>query len=207
MCPYKTEHNSFKIYEVFSLPVQCSNLSAEYKFNYKYIRMTYDQTKTVAITDLQYRTFQHPNRQFCRINAPFQPLANLPSCVTALYDKKDQVVKEQCSLVISHIPCTFVPIAVTSNLWIIPSNSQTLGLSMTTICPDKATSTVHLQQPFYILRLSPACSTTSRCFHMAPHYEDHSMVMNVSLDIANINAINISTLDFRTPPTEVCKYP
>ena len=34
-------------------------------------------------------------------------------------------------------------------------------------------------------------------FPPAPHYEDHSVVMNVSLDTANINAINISTLDFR----------
>ena len=68
---------------------------------------------------------------------------------------------------------------------------------MTVICPHKATSTVHLQQPFHTLRLSPACIATSNYFHMPPHYEDHSMVMNVSLDNANINAINMSTLDFR----------
>ena len=34
-------------------------------------------------------------------------------------------------------------------------------------------------------------------FTCPPHHEDHSMVMNVSLDTANNNAINISTLDFR----------
>ena len=68
---------------------------------------------------------------------------------------------------------------------------------MTVICPDKATSTEPLQQPFHILRLSPACHATSRYFHLPPHYEDHSMVINISLDTANINAINISTLDFR----------
>ena len=34
--------------------------------------------------------------------------------------------------------------------------------------------------------------------HMLPlHYEDHTIMMNVSLDTTNINAINISTLDFR----------
>ena len=57
---------------------------------------------------------------------------------------------------------------------------------MTIICPDKATCTVPLQQPFHILRLSPACSATSNYFHLPLHYEDHSMVMNVSLDTANI---------------------
>ena len=34
-------------------------------------------------------------------------------------------------------------------------------------------------------------------FHLPLHYKDHSTVMNTSLDTANINAINISTLDFR----------
>ena len=77
------------------------------------------------------------------------------------------------------------------------SNSETLGSTITIICPDKATSTVPLQQPFHILRLFPACSGTSRYFHLPLHYEDHTIVMNVSLDTANINAVNISSLDFR----------
>ena len=64
-------------------------------------------------------------------------------------------------------------------------------------CPDKATSKVPPQQPFYILRLSPACSATSRYFHLPPQYEDHTVMMNASLDTTNINAFNISTLDFR----------
>ena len=75
-----------------------------------------------------------------------------------------------------------------------PSNTRT---TMAIICPDKATSTVPLQQPFHILRLSPACSATSRYFHLTPHYEDHSMVMNVSLYTAYMNAIYISSLDCR----------
>ena len=136
-----------QIYEIFSLPVPHSNLSALYKVNYKYIGITYDETKAVAITNLQYRACQHANGQFCRINAPFQPLTNLPSSVTTLYAKNNWAIREQCSLVICHIPCTYVPIAVTLNLWIIPSNCQTQRSTMTIICPDKATSTVPLQQP------------------------------------------------------------
>ena len=160
MCTYKNRAQQLQMYEVFSLPVLHSNLSAEYRVNYKYIGMTLDETKAAAISDLQYRACQCANGQFCRINAPFQPLANPPSCVTALYAKNDKAVKEQCSLVISHMPCTYVPIAVASNLWIIPPNPQTLGLTMTIICPDKAP--IPLQQPFHILRLSPDCSATSR---------------------------------------------
>ena len=60
-----------QIYEVFSLQVPHSSLSAEYKSNYKYIGVTYNETKVVAITDLPYRACQHANGQFCRINTPF----------------------------------------------------------------------------------------------------------------------------------------
>ena len=123
--PIQNRAQQLQIYEVFSLPVPHRNLSTEYKVNYKYIGVTYDETKAVATTDLQYRACQHANGQFCRTNAPFQPHTNSPSCVTALYAKNYQAIKEQCSLVISHMPHTYVPISVTSNLWIIPSNPQT----------------------------------------------------------------------------------
>ena len=95
--PIQNRVQQLQIYEVFSLPVQHSNLSAEYKVNYKYIGVTYDETKAVAISDLQYRACQHAKGQFCRVNAPFQHLSNLSSLVTALYAKNGQAIKEQCS--------------------------------------------------------------------------------------------------------------
>ena len=90
--PIQNRAQQLKIYEVVSLPVPHSNLSAEYKVNYKYIALMYDETKAVAISDLQYRACQYANGQFCMINAPFQPfqpLTNPPSCVTALHAKND----------------------------------------------------------------------------------------------------------------------
>ena len=66
------------------------------------------------------------------------------------------------------------------------------------ICPDKVTSIIPLQQPFHILRLSPACNVISIYFHLPPSYEDHTIMMDVSLDTTTINAINISTLDITT---------
>ena len=50
MCQYKTAQD-LQIYEVFSLPVPHSNLSALYKINHKYIGVTYDETKAVTIMD------------------------------------------------------------------------------------------------------------------------------------------------------------
>ena len=129
MCLYRTEHNSSK-------------------------DMKYNERKVVAILGQQYIACQHANGQFCRINAPFQPLMNPPWCIIDLHAQNDQAVREQCSLSMSHVPHTFLPVAVTSNLWIIPSNSMTLGSTIAIICPNKATSTIPLQQSLHILRLS-----------------------------------------------------
>ena len=76
--PIQTEHNSLK-YMKFSVLRLIINI----------LGVTYDETKAVATTNLQYRACQNANGQFCRINAPFQPLANPPSCVTALYAKNN----------------------------------------------------------------------------------------------------------------------
>ena len=57
--PIQNRAQQLQIYEDFSLPVPHSNLSAEYNVNYKCIGITYDETKAVAITDLQYRACQH----------------------------------------------------------------------------------------------------------------------------------------------------
>ena len=110
-------------------------MSAEYKVDYKYIGVTYDETKAVSITDLQYRACQHADGQFCRINVPFQPLTNPTSCVTTLYAKNYQAIKEQHSSVICHMPHTYVPIAVTSNLWIIPSKPPDPRINNDNILP------------------------------------------------------------------------
>ena len=91
--PIQNRAQQLQIYETFSLPVPHSYLSAEYKVNYKYIGVMYDETKAVAISDLQCRACQHANRHFWKINPPFQPLVNLSSCVTAIYAKNDQEVK------------------------------------------------------------------------------------------------------------------
>ena len=41
----------------------------------------------VEISPYRFSICQEANEQFCNIITPFQPLANLPSCITALYTK------------------------------------------------------------------------------------------------------------------------
>ena len=59
--PIQNRAQQLQIYEVFNLPVPHSNLSAQYKIIHRYIGVTYDETKAVAIMDQQYIACQHAN--------------------------------------------------------------------------------------------------------------------------------------------------
>ena len=85
--PIQDHTQQFEIYEVFNLAIPHRNFSAHYNINSKYLGITYDETKAVEITEQQFSTCQKANGQFCTINSPLQPLANLPSCITAIYTK------------------------------------------------------------------------------------------------------------------------
>ena len=67
-----------KIHQVFNLVILHGNLSACYDIETKYFGLTCDKTKAVEMLEQQFVTCQQANRQFCSINAPFQPLANPP---------------------------------------------------------------------------------------------------------------------------------
>ena len=47
----------------------------------------------VEIPQHQFSICQKANGQFCNINAPLQPIANPPSCITVLYAKMQPVLQ------------------------------------------------------------------------------------------------------------------
>ena len=105
-----------QIYEIFNVPVPHSDVLAQYKINNKYIVVAYYETQAVMITGQRYSTCLHANGQFCKIDAPFQALTYLPSCLAALYSKTDQEIGVQFSLSIFHTPYSFPPTVIMSNL-------------------------------------------------------------------------------------------
>ena len=84
-CTMKDHTQQLEIYEVFNLVIPHGNFSACYNINSKYSDITYDETNAVEISKDQFSTCQKANRQFCRLNTHLQPLANLPTCIAALY--------------------------------------------------------------------------------------------------------------------------
>ena len=118
------------------------NVLAQYKIDNKYIGIIYDKTQAVMITEQQYSMCLHVNGQFCKIDAPFQFLTGLSSCIMALYTKNNHEIGVQCSLTIFYPPTAFSPIVIRSNLWIFILTPSVQGSAITMICPDKVTSSL-----------------------------------------------------------------
>ena len=53
-----------------------------------------------------------------------------------------------------------------------------------------------LQKPIHVLQLPPACSAMSPNFHLPPRYEHQSLAVNISLDVADLNMVNILLFNF-----------
>ena len=85
--PIQDWSQQLAIYKNFTLDILHGNFTAHYDINTEYLRTTQDETMAVEISPQQFRICQEANGQFFTIPTLFLPLANPPSCITALYVK------------------------------------------------------------------------------------------------------------------------
>ena len=83
--PIQDHDQQMEIYEVFNLDIPHANFSACYVIQNKYLGIMLVETSTVEISADQFKTCQKADRQFFILNMPLLPLANPPTCVSALY--------------------------------------------------------------------------------------------------------------------------
>ena len=126
----------------------------------------------------------------------FQPLANLPSCITALYSKNSASIATRCSLQVRKVHTINIPTSIAPNVWLITSLQSRVTTGITLVCPEGPTKLITLWKPIHILWLPPPCSATLPYLYLPSHYEPATATLNISLEIANLNMINISALDF-----------
>ena len=84
--PIQDQSQQLSIYKIFTLDIPHGNLTAHYDVNTQYLGITQDETMALEILP-QFKICQEANGKFCTIPTPFQPFANPPSCITALYSK------------------------------------------------------------------------------------------------------------------------
>ena len=173
--PYRIMHSNF------NLVIPHGNFSACYSIDIKYLGITYDEIKVVEISEQQFSPCQKANGQFCSMNTPLQPLANPPSCITAIYTKNKVGIEKRCSLQIRNTDSAAIPTPIAPNMSILTSAPTTKSTEITIICLEEAPRFLKTQTPIHLLYLPPACSTTSQHFHLPPHYETHELTINISL--------------------------
>ena len=190
------DQSKLSIYKIFTLDIPHGNFTACYDINTQYIRITQDETMAVEISPQQFRICQEVNGQFCNISTPFQPLKNPPSCITALYTKNTASISNRCSLQIGKSLDVSMPSQLAPNVWILTTAPSAVTITITLICQGETTKFIKVKKPIHVLQLPTAFSATSPNFHLPPHHETTSLEVNISLDMANLHMINISSLDF-----------
>ena len=108
-----------EVYEVFNLDISHENYSLCYDIEKKYLGITHNVTSAIEISEDQFQTCRKANRQFCIQNTPLLPLANPPTCVSALYAKAKDGIQKRCSLQVRKANSISIPSSIAPNVWII----------------------------------------------------------------------------------------
>ena len=194
--PIQDRSQQITIYKIFTLDIPHGNFTACYDITSKYLGITKDETMAVELSSNQFQICKAANGQFCTIPTPFQPLANLPTCNSALYAKNLASISSRCSLQIRKTSDISIPSQIAPNVWSLTTALSTPAITITLICPGKAMTFIKVGKPIHILRIPTASSATSLNFHLPPRYQNSHLEVNISLDMANLNMVNISPFDF-----------
>ena len=194
--PIQDRTHQITIHQVFTLDIPQGNYSTCYDINTRYFGITKDTTMGLELSTKQFQTCQQANGQFCHISTPFQPLANPPTCIAALYAKSKASITSKCSLQLLKTTTTTLPTQITPDVWILTTPATTPVNTITLICLEKPMETIVIGQLLHVLKLPMACSATSAHFYLPPRYETPVLNVNISLDMANMQTVNITTLHF-----------
>ena len=194
--PIQDRSREITIHQILTLNIPQGNYSAHYDVDTKYFGVTKDATIAVELFTTQFQACQEANGQFCSITTPFQPLANPPSCIAALYVKSTVDITSKCLLQICKASATTQPTQIEPDVWILTTPDTTPANTLALIYSEKPMETIPIQKPLHILQLPMACSATSPNFYLPPRYETPTLDINISLNMANLYMINILAHDF-----------
>ena len=106
------------------------------------------------------------------------------------------ILLQNAHLVICKASATNLPTQIAPDVWILTTLVTAPANTMTLICPEKTIETIPIQKPIHILKLPMACTATSPNFYLPPRYETPTLDVNISLNMANLDMINILAQDF-----------
>ena len=194
--PIQDRARQITIHEVFTLDIPHGNYSVHYDIKTRYFGVTKDATMGLELSNTQFKTCTQANGQFCHMPTPFQPLAKPPTCIAVLYTKSADSIESNCFLQLCKTIATPLPTQITPDVWILITPPSAPLDTISLISPEKPMTTIPVRCPLHILKLPVACSATSSHFYLPPRYESPVLNINVSLDMANLQTVNITALHF-----------
>ena len=102
----------------------------------------------------------------------------------------------QMFITVQENPDVSMPLQLAPNVWILTTAPSAVTTKITLIWPGETTQFIEVRKPIHVLHLPTACSATLPNFHLPPHYESAPLEVNISLDMENLNMINISSINF-----------
>ena len=66
-----------------------------------------------------------------------------------------------------------------------------------TYLPWRSTQSYHTTDTYSYTQIKPSMQCHITAFYLPQRYESHEVIINISLNTANLNAVNISALEFR----------
>ena len=117
--PIQDRSQQLSVYKIFTFDIPHGNFTVCYDISTQYLGIIQDETMAVEISPWQFMICQEANGQFCTISTPFQPLANPPSCITALYTKNAASISTRCSLQIRKTSDVSMPSQLAPSVWIL----------------------------------------------------------------------------------------
>ena len=140
--PIQDRAHQITIHQVFTLDIPHGNYSAHYDINTQYFGVTKDATMGLELSCTQFEVCKQANGQFYHISMPFQPLANPPTCIAALYTKSTANIESKCSLQLHKASPTPLPTQIMPNVWILTTPTSAPMNTISLICPEKPIETI-----------------------------------------------------------------
>ena len=194
--PIQDRARQITIHQVLTLDIPHGNYSVCYNINTKYFGVTTDATMGLELSSSQFEICKQANSQFCHISTPFSTFGKSTNMHRHALCQEQGQHRIKMFLTVTQSFTNPLPTQITPDVWILatPISAPTATISL--ICPERPMEIIPIQQPLHVLKLPTACSATLANFYLPPRYETPALNVNVSLDRANICAINITSLHF-----------
>ena len=149
--PIQDQSQQLSIYKIFTLNIPHGYFTAHFDINTQYLGITQDKTMAVEISPQQFRICQEANGQFCTIPTQLQPLANLLSCITALYAKNMASISTRCSLQVRKSSDVSMPTQLAPNVWILTTAPSAVTTTITLIYSGETMKFIKGKKPIHVL--------------------------------------------------------